>query len=106
MSSSTTTSATSTQIKISSNDHFTVKNEIIEEKEVIEIDDNDDEMADKPNTNENSETRLEHCNLCDMVMMNQAEMQKHISERRNILYSCDICSFKACTLDGLIGMPY
>ena len=72
---------------------------------MIEIDENDDEMAEKANTNEDSKT-LQHCNLCDMVMMNQEEMQKHISERRNVLYSCDICAFKACTLDGLIGMQY
>ena len=72
---------------------------------MIEIDDNDDEMAEKANTNEDSKT-LQHCNLCDMVMMNQEEMQKHTSERRNVLYSCDICAFKACTLDGLIGMQY
>ena len=52
---------------------------------------------------ESNEDEKQKCDLCDMVLNNKEELQKHLDERRNILYTCDLCSFKACTLEGLIG---
>ena len=52
---------------------------------------------------ESNEDEKQKCDLCDMVLNDKEELQKHLDERRNILYTCDLCSFKACTLEGLIG---
>ena len=42
------------------------------------------------------------CDLCDMILLDKDDLQKHIAERRNVLYTCDCCVWRACTLDGLI----